>query len=67
MPTREEIKRDAWLWEVLLEGQYGVTFQEESEYTISQSVKFYPTKEEAIREIGLFKYQDIWRFFGYVK
>ena len=53
-------QRNAWLWDNLLEGRFTVTFEETNGITTSQSTMSFLTQHDALLEIGLFKYRDIW-------
>ena len=60
MYEREEI-RDATLHDILLEGNYCVTFKQTCGDTTTMSFSCFPTKSKAMREISHFKLGDAWR------
>ena len=52
--------REGILHDILLEGQYCVTFRETVGETVTLSFASYPTKLKAIRAISVFQYADAW-------
>ena len=54
--------RDATLHDIKLNDQYCVTFREISEGgTETLSFHCYSTKQKALMEMSMFKYDDIWK------
>ena len=61
MMTKQEETRIGILHDFLLEGQYCVTFSESIGDTGGQTLAYYPTKHQALLEIGLFENRDIYK------